>query len=160
MLWSSLLICHTVLLLIGTYLRSCPRMSLFYVNLWLIRCFSWKVFLIFLNLMFLINSTKSFSKGISYFNCLRLQGDFSPCRLSSMLLSVLSLLFKCIAFHFILTITISTFFINCNKYVFSEGVEMFLIEYPKFTFCIMQMNPSNSAQLNGADKCKCKQASS
>ena len=103
--------------------------------------------------MFLISSTKSFSEGISSFTCLGLYGDFNPYHsvLSSMLLSVVSFLWKCIAFHLILSVTISTFFINCSKYVLSEGIGMFLIEYPKFTFSIMQMNPSNSAQLNGAD---------
>ena len=102
-------------------------MSLFYAYLWLFWCpssFSWKVFLIFLNLMFLINSTKSFSKGISSLTCLGLYGDFSSYHsvFYSMLLSLLSLLLKCIAFHLILVITISTFSINCNKYLLSEGI--------------------------------------
>ena len=109
--------------------------------------------------MFLIYSTKSFSKGISYFTCLGLYSDFIPYHsvLSSMLLSVLSLLLKCIAFHLIFVITIPTFSINCNKYVLSEGIGcsfgryrdvlaegigMFLIEYPKFTFSIMKLKNS------------------
>ena len=77
--------------------------------------------------MFLINSTKSFSKGISSFTHLGLYGDFSPYQLvfSSMLLSLLSLLLRCIAFHLILVITIWTFSINCDKCVLSEGIGLF-----------------------------------
>ena len=102
--------------------------------------------------MFLVNSTKSFSKGLSSFTCLGLYGDISPYRsvFSSLLLSLLFLLSKCIAFHLNLAINILAFSINCNKYVLSEGIGMFLIEYQKFTFYIMQMK-KNSAQLNGAD---------
>ena len=42
------------------------------INLMSSLSFSWKVFLIFLNLMFLINFTKTFSKRVSFFTCLGL----------------------------------------------------------------------------------------
>ena len=38
-------------------------------------------------------------------------------------------------------ITISTFSISCNKDVLMDDIGMFLIEYLKFTFSIMRMNP-------------------
>ena len=101
------------------------------------------MFLIFFNLMFLINSTESFSKGISFFHLAGAVSYFSPYYLafSSLLLCILSLLLKRIAFHLILVITISSFSISCNKYVLSDGIGMCLIQYPKFSFSIMLMNP-------------------
>ena len=147
MLQSLLLIGHTSPLLIDTLFEivSTNIVILFHslINLMSFLSFFWKVFLIFLNLMFLISSIESFSKRIRFFHLDGAVNYFSPYYLAfpSLLLCILSLLLKRIAFYLILVITISSFSISCNKYVFSDGIGMCLIQYPKFSFSIMLMNP-------------------
>ena len=74
---------------------------------------SWKLFLTFLNLIFLTNEINTFSKGVSSFTGLGEIKDFSPYHF--VLLSLFSLLLNYIAFHLILFITISIFSMGCNK---------------------------------------------